>query len=238
MERLRTVPESEALKLIRQLRSAPSNSSAALDSAMNSLKSSTQLSDIRTNRSLSPPTQTSLEFELQVSHSPAYTPLEPLDLRSIDVSSWFLPGVSQPAPSRAVLPQGLSDTQPRRGRKCDSPTPMSETSQNQRHADGTSISPTRQWQVPVNGVVMHQDLSDDRLQSLEMSYWSTVAVENELAAAALTHFLLVHYPIFACFDASLFLDGLVDRKVDHCSPFLVSSVLSIACVCQCLSVRE
>ncbi|KAH7024809.1 uncharacterized protein B0I36DRAFT_387264 [Microdochium trichocladiopsis] len=75
---------------------------------------------------------------------------------------------------------------------------------------------------------------DPRLQGLRLGCWTRVKVDEagDLAAGALSHFLSVHFPIFACFDADLFLRDLLGTKGtdgQHCSSFLITSVMNLAC---------
>lgn len=61
--------------------------------------------------------------------------------------------------------------------------------------------------------------------------WTQVTISDQLAARVLSHYLVTDHPILALFDADLFLQDLVARQTDFCSPLLVNAVLCFACVC-------
>ena len=70
----------------------------------------------------------------------------------------------------------------------------------------------------------------DHFRSLDMSYWTTIPIRNELAITIMTKYLSENHHMFGFFDAELFLNDLLERKLDFCSAFLVNSVFSCACV--------
>lgn len=70
----------------------------------------------------------------------------------------------------------------------------------------------------------------DHFRSLDMSYWTTIPIRNELAITIITTYLSENHHMFGFFDAELFLNDLLERKLDFCSAFLVNSVFSCACV--------
>ena len=71
---------------------------------------------------------------------------------------------------------------------------------------------------------------DERLHRLQIDYWTSVPIDNKFAATVISCYLKVDHPFYPLFDADLFLQNLVDREVSFCSPFLVISILSQACV--------
>lgn len=77
---------------------------------------------------------------------------------------------------------------------------------------------------------MPEKYCDSRLEKLQISYWTKVPVSDELAAALISFYILNDHKILGFFDVDLFLDDLVQCRQRFCSPFLVSSVLCIACV--------
>lgn len=71
---------------------------------------------------------------------------------------------------------------------------------------------------------------DSRLENLQISYWTKISVSNEVAATLISFYIENDHKISGFFDADLFLDDLVACRQRFCSPFLVSSVLCVACV--------
>ncbi|KAK2031992.1 hypothetical protein LX32DRAFT_237142 [Colletotrichum zoysiae] len=209
IERLRILPESEALEALRALRASTPHSLAPVASSSSVLGGGLahrRPSDLLANRVLLPPTQSGMESEFQISHPFAYPVLEPLDPDSANVYGWF-----SPVPE----PQG-SGRQETSGINLQLPAPF-----RQENATGTSSSAPNA--SPDRGQLAAQ------LKNLTMSHWSRTPIDDEFTSKILSHFFAAHYPIFACFDAQQFLDDLVERRLDYCSPFLVTSVLTLAC---------
>lgn len=71
---------------------------------------------------------------------------------------------------------------------------------------------------------------DDRLARLRIGFWTAVRITDDMAAAALSHYFEVEHLVLGLFDADLFIDDLVNQRIDYCSPFLVSAVLTFALV--------
>ncbi|KAM0290474.1 hypothetical protein ACHAO9_004831 [Fusarium lateritium] len=215
IRRLRTMPEAQALESIRHLRETPSRLSGveALSSTTKSELNLIRLSNFPVCRSTSPPIHSRIELELQISHSCAYPSLELFDPKSIDVDSWFRPSKKeQTRPEHASAEHVTHIPQSGSGSTLPSPLLVSEGSTlNSAHAQ-------RDWEI-----------CDPRLKSLRMAHWTNVPIDDKLASAVLSHFLTVHYPIFAFFDADLFLDDLVLMKDTYCSRFLLASIMDMAC---------
>ncbi|RGP64023.1 nitrate assimilation regulatory nira [Fusarium longipes] len=72
---------------------------------------------------------------------------------------------------------------------------------------------------------------DNRLERLQIGYWSKVPISNEDAASLISFYLQTDHKIMGFFDADLFLGDLVDCRQRFCSSFLVSAVL-------CFSVQS
>ncbi|KAF9691989.1 hypothetical protein EKO04_009947 [Ascochyta lentis] len=70
---------------------------------------------------------------------------------------------------------------------------------------------------------------DPRLERLSVKYWTRIPIDDRLAARALSHFIQVDHPILGFFDADLFLRDLVEQRLNFCSSFLFSSLMSFAC---------
>jgi hypothetical protein len=217
LEHLRSVSEPEAITVIRRLRSTP-NVSMVLSSLRGSAHTKTRLSELKALRGTLPLTDFETETELSVLHQSVYPALMPLDLNIIDIDSVFQP--SSPK-SSASMPLGTIQE-------------VGGASSSTRDIAILPPSPlrgTRSRQTsPIAGPAPDRQYCDSRLTHLEINYWTCIPISNEFAACVLSHYLETDHPIFACVDADLFLSGLVDRTLEHCSPFLVSALMSFACV--------
>jgi hypothetical protein len=189
-----------------------------LSSLRGSAHTTTRLSELKTLRAIMPPTDFETESELNVLHPSVFLPLVPLDLGSIDIDSLF-PASSSRSP--AFLP--LRTTQSIEGTSSVAPDLTPPPPSPLRGIRSRQIS-------PVAGPNTDRQYCDSRLNHLKIGYWTCVPINDEFAACVLSHYLENDHPIFGCVDADLFLSGLVDRTLEHCSPFLVSALMSFACV--------
>lgn len=78
--------------------------------------------------------------------------------------------------------------------------------------------------------VLVDDLCDPRLAQFELYHWLQTPVSTAFAARAISFYLTTNHPIVGLFDADLFLSDLVAHRTEFCSPLLLSSILSSACV--------
>ena len=217
LEHLRSVSEPEAISVIRRLRSTP-NTSMVLSSLHGSAHTTIRLSELKTSRAILPPTEFETEFELSVLHNSVYPALMPLDLDSIDVDSLFLP-LSRKSP--ALVP--MSTLQTVEELSCIAPGPTI--------LPPSPLRGTRSRQIsPVAGPLPGRQYCNAQLNQLKISYWTRIPISDEFAACVISHYFESDHPMFACVDADLFLSALVDRTLEHCSPFLVSALMSFACV--------
>lgn len=76
----------------------------------------------------------------------------------------------------------------------------------------------------------HAQYCDDRLGQLDIGYWTTVSMENQVAARVISTYLTSNHPIWGLFHADLFVRDLVAKTDDFCSSFLANAVLLYACV--------
>ncbi|KAF3000829.1 hypothetical protein E8E13_006783 [Curvularia kusanoi] len=77
----------------------------------------------------------------------------------------------------------------------------------------------------------HPRYCDSRLGKLNISFWTSVPVADDLAASAISLYIETHHPIWSFFDASKFIEDLIECRTDStstCSPLLVSSLLAFA----------
>ncbi|CAO2648429.1 Nn.00g076960.m01.CDS01 [Neocucurbitaria sp. VM-36] len=72
---------------------------------------------------------------------------------------------------------------------------------------------------------------DPRLAHLKIDFWTAVPISDTQAAAAISLYFEAQHHVWGVFDAGLFLCDLIEFRFDYCSPFMVSSLLAIACLC-------
>lgn len=70
--------------------------------------------------------------------------------------------------------------------------------------------------------------SDPLFTHLNISQWTTIPVSNAYAARAISSFLELSHPVGSVFGSSLFLQDLLDFKIDYCSSLMVNSLLAYA----------
>lgn len=73
-------------------------------------------------------------------------------------------------------------------------------------------------------------LVEERLQELEMKNWSEVRITNDLAAHIISLYIETDYQTLPLFNLDLFLRDFLDNQRNFCSPLLVNSIFSWACV--------
>ena len=215
LQHLATGSEANALEMLRRLR-ASGDVGSVLASLRGSSHDKVQPSFLEMARAVSPPSSSSLEFELVSLHPNAYPMLAPVDLTSVSMptprSSRLVPGQPPPLlhdPSAAAASNALAidcSVSPLQGKT----------------APDTAQSVIRPFQAPA--------LCDDRLHRVRMDYWTRVPISDDFAACILSSYLVRDHPILGLFDADLFLDDLVGRCLDFCSPLLVSALMFHACV--------
>lgn len=156
-----------------------------------------------TNRSLLPPTQTPLEFQLVVEHANVYPSLVPLDPASLDL--WLL----------GIEPLGVKT-----GLQSDI------------HGPGGNPVPTVNPQTIMykNTDSRARGLVDARLAHVNIRRWTNIHISNQLAAEAISLYLRVNQPWWSFFDTDLFINDLVSGQTDFCSQLLVNAVLAWATV--------
>lgn len=214
LEHIRAVPETEAVSVIRRLRRTP-NASMVLSSFRGSAHAAARLSEQKTSRAIASPAALETEPESSVLRRSVSPALAPLDLDGLDVDSVF-PPLSPPSPPASMH---LID---------ERPSPALDLTM----APPSPLRGARSRQVsPVAGPVPDRQYCDPRLNHLNMGFWTRIPISDEFAACVLSYYFESDHPIFPCVDADLFLSGLVDHTLEHCSPFLVSALLSFACVC-------
>jgi hypothetical protein len=213
LELLLSLPEDEALAAHRQLRST-SNLADALSSLQGSMHGRHRPSSIRTAQAISPPTSSSLEFELTVRHPIAYPTLFPLDIPSLSADPRL-----RPVQRSQGLLEGSSPS--------DTMSPSTSSSNDQSGATPSDRPSIKQEE----DIGPHRDkYCDERLHQLQIGYWTGVSIEDEVAASAISHYLKGNHAIFGFFDPDLFIQDLIAHQHNYCSSFLVNALMAHACV--------
>ncbi|CAF3478488.1 unnamed protein product [Fusarium graminearum] len=221
LELLLSLPEDQALAAHRQLRGA-SNLADVLSSLQGSMHGRHQPSIIRTAQAISPPTSSSLEFELTVRHRMAYPTLFPLDLASLSADPRLRP-VQRSSQGQGLLLEGSSPS--------DTTSPSTSSSNSHATPSNSHATPsTQSVKQEEESVGPHRDTyCDDRLHRLRIGYWTGVSIQDQVAASAISHYLQSNHTIFGFFDPNLFIHDLVEHRHDYCSSFLVNALLAHAC---------
>lgn len=72
--------------------------------------------------------------------------------------------------------------------------------------------------------------SDNRFQSVDITQWTDVVINGDLAASLLSQYFVNDQPAFQLFDADLFLNDLAHGGHVYCSSQLVNALLAWTCV--------
>lgn len=224
LEHLCSVPEDEAIAIVRRLRST-SNVSMVLSSIKDSANITNQPSDSITSRGILPPTQSDVEFELNTIHNALSQPLTPLNINAAELDITITSHSSLSLAAYTFPPELLPGIAHAPIKDTDIvPAVLVEPPIDLRDA-GAGRSP------PITGPLRNRQYRDDRLRQLKISYWTNVPISDEFAARVISLHLETYDSLLWFFDSDLFLNDLVDHKLNYCSPFLVSALLSLACVC-------
>jgi hypothetical protein len=220
VEHLRSLPESEAIAMVRRFRSTP-NTSTVLSTVRGAVNTTARLSELKSSRARVPPTKSDVEFELSVLHRSVYPILTPLKIGSIDPDRLFCSDFHT-----SNTPTTPSETQLSVTQFADAELSVAPAT--------VLLSPLQGTQpygiVPVLEPAPTRNYCDSRLNHLHIEYWTRISISDELAARVISYHLEANHSKFACVDADLFLSSLVDRKLEYCSPFLVCALMGIACV--------
>jgi hypothetical protein len=201
---LERVPDSKASTFFQTLESSY-NTSRAFAMSHRSPCTGTRLSELETIRQTLPPTATRIEVELMMQHSAVYTILEPLEKGLIDFDKLV--------PDHAYR----SSFEASAGSHNANPVLPSRRSR-------------QKWPPRIIGPNQSRAYCDSRLYELDIRYWTTIAISNDMAACVLSNYFEYYHPIFACFDADFFISDLISHKLDFCSPFLLNALMAWACV--------
>ncbi|CAG7557446.1 unnamed protein product [Fusarium equiseti] len=164
---------------------------------------------------MSPPGFSALESELTARHQNAYPYLSPVDVSNIELEAF-----TTLVPERPSLHISSPSALIRAG-------PITNAAMAELNAAADITNETSIWGLANLPTEQHD------FRSLDMSYWTTITISNELATTVITAYLAENHAMFGLFDAELFLDDLLARKLNFCSAFLVNSVFSCACLWYC-----
>lgn len=109
LEQLKTLPETDALKLLQRLRS-PADLNGAFASLQGRVNTRIRLSNHRTAQAILPTTNSRVEFELTALHGIVYPTLVPIDITSLGVSPLEKPAL--PAAQTETLVHKISPASP------------------------------------------------------------------------------------------------------------------------------
>ncbi|KAK2730960.1 C6 transcription factor [Colletotrichum kahawae] len=232
---LRSLPDDQVRDVLQQLR-AGGDASNIVAALRGQLHSAYDVPFHGTLHRVPPPDQNSLEFELMVRHSIAYSPWAPTELSQLDFKLSARPSqsISVESPSAAVSPMSADTPSPMPPTESESSFSSSRIrfQQEPRESSSSSLSVS----VPVRfssreaGPADLRALCDERLHKIDISAWTNVSVAPDSARRALSLYLETDHTVTALFDVDLLLDSLVSGNTRFCSRLLFSSLLSWACV--------
>lgn len=231
---LSATPEENIVQVLRNLQAAPepldylATARGVTDTRTQGRRGSSNTSVIGSLRSLS---RMELDVDdLAARYQLAYPTIPPIQLTIDDLQPRFTVPALKPELSQPILnvggsasrnPATLLQERPDSTNYLDSFTATLAGQLCTPHQLATATSPRP---------VTPPSYIDERLHRLQMDYWTSVPISNEFAATVISSYLEVEHPFYALFDADLFLQNLITREITFCSPFLVSSLLSYACV--------
>lgn len=215
INKLKYLPDSEARDLLQRLRSTTASSSLIHD-LCGGMDGRQRPSDREAALAMSVPTDSRLEFELMARHRMAYPPSTLAEATPVKLSQASESILNQQARGQRSSAGSLSRYRNRPGQ-----WPAKHAS---RVLHGTRVP------API-GPLQVNLYCDNRLKNLRMEYWTGVPITNEYAAAVISFYLQTDHSFVGLFDADLFLTDLTERRNAFCSPFLVTSLMYLACVC-------
>lgn len=83
-----------------------------------------------------------------------------------------------------------------------------------------------------------RDLCDTRLRELSIWHWTNINIDNQLAAKCISLYLETDHPLLGHFDPELFIQDLISKGTEFCSPLLVNALLYWACVRAILATSD
>ena len=219
---LKYMPEDIAKVTLQKLR-ATSDPSRLLQSIKGDMPD-VRLSEYTKLRNTLPPMHSGTELELMMRYPIAFPKTVPFEDNASSRDSRVSPARTSDARSSEKLlstqasRQHVAEVAESSSSACENQMPMYSS-----HSS-TKCGPNQTGPERVN------PYCDKRLDQLNIAFWTTVPVTSQFAAGAISLYLETDQPMTGLFDAHAFVGNLVDCKLHFCSPFLVSSLLSFACV--------
>jgi hypothetical protein len=84
------------------------------------------------------------------------------------------------------------------------------------------------YHVPYPGVRMYDPRTCPQL--LKPSKWTSISDDDIFLTSLLECYFLYEFPLWPCFHKDHFLDDMTAGRSDYCSPLLVNTILTAACV--------
>ncbi|KAF9767860.1 hypothetical protein IL306_014909 [Fusarium sp. DS 682] len=211
LELLRTAPEEHAFSLLEKLRSSGSVSEflQVVDSGVMKPPSPPSPTDPLATSLAGTSADSAIELDLNIRYPSAFPILETLDIKEVDLG---LLAVNK----RALTFSNQQATAPL--------TPFAPVECGQR-----SETPTTSDYFSTPSDTTGDTGVDPRLESLQIWQWTATTIPGNLAAQAISFYLVNEHPLLALFDADLFIRDLVSGGGRFCSPLLVSSLLAWSC---------
>ncbi|KAF4452232.1 Nitrogen assimilation transcription factor nit-4 [Fusarium austroafricanum] len=175
-------------------------SHADLDTAMSTIQPRIARSIAGQTRSLEHPRYLGLESELMTRHSITFPTLQPFE--SSILKKFFNTG-------RTSAVDSDNDT-PMTSNESNEPNPFSM--HNPTKSPAPLLSPC-----------------DERLEELNIGFWSSVPIPSDLAAKVISLYLETDHPILGSFDPALFVEDLIHCRAGYCSKLLVSAIMYLSC---------
>ncbi|KAF5018427.1 hypothetical protein F66182_9601 [Fusarium sp. NRRL 66182] len=70
---------------------------------------------------------------------------------------------------------------------------------------------------------------DERLEGIDISFWTFVPIPSDLAAKVISLYLETDHPLLGFFDPDLFVDDMINCEMNYCSQLLVSAIMYWGC---------
>ncbi|KAK7937461.1 uncharacterized protein PG986_014329 [Apiospora aurea] len=213
LDLLKWLPEQRAFDALRVLRANKGDCIAALPLIKGTLGEQPMFGPMQPNEI---PVQSPLDIHLMTRHPIAYPMLSPIATENLKKDSLLRLGESvHPRLSSCQHPLVTLDAiflESRFGNDADS-----------------AVNRYRAYGTQEDSLVVSRRYCDERLSSLRISSWTTVQINDELAARIISLYLEVDHPLLGTFDPDLFVADLISVERRHCSSLLVNALLYWGC---------
>ncbi|KAF1844763.1 uncharacterized protein K460DRAFT_98178 [Cucurbitaria berberidis CBS 394.84] len=213
---LENIPQTTVQDILRRLRTG--SDPAVILRSLKSENFATTPSAQRMARSILPPIQSNCEFELLIRHPSAF-PLVDLSQHAQATGNTLVRPRRSSTPQATLSHSPSSTLLPHDPPSSDQATglfALGDLGASKRSRNSAEPKPPQYF--------------DPRLAHLKIDFWTTVPISNEQAAGAISLYLEAQHHVWGAFDAGLFVRDLIEFRLDFCSPFMVSSLLAMACL--------